>query len=75
MPIKRIAFVTALIISVVFLVAFLSGCQSTTTPKDIENIADSIYKKLNDSENTASASVLVVKDEEKILKNHMDTKM
>lgn len=67
MFLKKIIFVTVLAISIILFVSFLSGCQSTTTPKDIENIADNIYGKLNNSENTASASVLVVKDGEKIL--------
>ncbi len=64
---RKYVFATVLAISLILSAGFLSGCQSTTTPEDIENIADNIYGKLNEGENTASASVLVVKDGKKIL--------
>lgn len=56
----------ALAVCLSFLIISLSGCRSTT-PQDIEKLADSLYGELNDSRETASASVLVVKDGKKIL--------
>lgn len=63
---RHLFFKVVLSFCLILFIVFLPGCQSTT-PQDIEKIADNLYGELNEKDNTASVSVLVVKDGKKIV--------